>query len=265
MRILGLDPSLTKPRCVVSGGLYIIWLSDKHYYGGRSCNFSSRWRCHKRQLLNGNHPNPHAQAVFNREGRFEPRALELLPEEEHRAAEKHWLDENVGRPGCVNISRSSEGIHKGFNHSEETKAKFRARRPSEDTRRKLREARKNHIFTEATKRKISEGLTGQKRPWTAEFNRLRTGWEHTDDAKRKIAEGAKHPCPESTKAKISKTHKSKGTKAPGFAGRSHSEETKRKMSESSKGPRTMTPEERQRRSEAARLFWAKRKEQQKRL
>jgi len=241
------------------GGLYILWLSDTHYYGGRAVHFRSRWQRHRRLLMDGKHFNPHAQAVYNKYGRFEPKILKVLPSAQHGEAEKDWLEENVGVPGCVNISKSFCGLHVGFRHSEETKQKFRNRRFSEETRQKLRDARRHRVFSFETCQKISRSLTGQKRPTTARLNRERTGWTHTDEAKQKISEAGQRPCSDNTKEKIQANHKAKGIKPPSFKGRRHSEATRRKMSESSKGPRTMTPEERLKRSESAKRSWEKRR------
>lgn len=92
------------------GGLYVIRLSEKHYYGGRTSSFSRRWRSHLKGLLAGNHGNPYMQGVFNKFGIFEPEAVEVIPNiEDQVSAEQAWLDANIGEPGCVNLSPWASG------------------------------------------------------------------------------------------------------------------------------------------------------------
>ena len=121
------------------GGIYIMWLSDTHYYGGRTVDFKSRWRVHQRLLQKGKHTNQYAQAVYNKFGIFRTQVLAELPPDPdvHQKAERVWLDDNFGKPGCLNIWNSSQGSHIGWHHSEETKEKFRARRFSDETKKLL--------------------------------------------------------------------------------------------------------------------------------
>ena len=116
-------PYLTPPK---SGGLYVIRLSDTHYYGGRTKAFANRWSVHYRLLRDGKHFNAHAQAVFNQHGRFEPEVLHATSDEqEQRGLEGAWLQDNVGKAGRK--------------HSPETKQKIsdarkaRSLRPPENT------------------------------------------------------------------------------------------------------------------------------------
>lgn len=149
--------SYTAPK---GGGLYVIWLSDTHYYGGRTEDFGSRWRTHLSCLLQGKHNNKHFQAVFNLYGRFEPEVLTGIPKELQKEAEQIWLDLNVGEPGCVNLSATSEGW--GGKHSEETKAKMRGRTHSDESRERIREARARQTFSEETREKMSQAGKGRK-------------------------------------------------------------------------------------------------------
>jgi len=71
---------------IMAGGMYVIWLSDTHYYGGRAVNFKVRWRTHETLFRKGVHTNHHAQAVYDPHRReaikraWEKRKAERVPE-----------------------------------------------------------------------------------------------------------------------------------------------------------------------------------------
>ena len=89
------------------GGLYLLYLSDTHYYGGRARHFRARWRRHLTALEKGSHPNTYMQNVFNQKGRFEPEILsEILEPDQQIDAEGQWLHEHFGKEGCLNLNRS---------------------------------------------------------------------------------------------------------------------------------------------------------------
>lgn len=90
------------------GGLYLIRLSDTHFYGGRALCFKTRWEEHLASLQS-NRANRWMQNVYNKFGRFEPEILAILPREDHIAAEQAWLDEHFRTPGCVNVSSYAYG------------------------------------------------------------------------------------------------------------------------------------------------------------
>lgn len=99
---------LTNPTRVA--GLYVIHLSDTHYYGGRSTNCTYRWKCHLRDLKAGKHDNKRMQAVYNIHHRFDPEiATPWVDGMDLRAVEQQWLNENFRRPGCVNLVCTSDG------------------------------------------------------------------------------------------------------------------------------------------------------------
>jgi len=109
------------------GGLYVIWLSDAHFYGGRAQSFKRRWETHFRKLQEGTHGNPRMQNVFNKYGRFEPQVLKKVHSKTGRiAAEQEWLDENQGGEGCVNISPWADG---GNHRTSSTSPVLSLRRP----------------------------------------------------------------------------------------------------------------------------------------
>jgi group I intron endonuclease len=160
-------------------GIYQIWLSDTHYYGGRTTNTNRRWRNHLNDLKNGCHKNKWMQSVFNKYGRFEPEIVIECDADLLRAYEQDWLDTNVGCEGCVNISKSAD------NNSS---------KPSEETRRKLSESHKGKKYkwapksprTDEHRRKLSESQKGRKfseehRLKLIEARRRRMAKEKTDE------------------------------------------------------------------------------------
>lgn len=110
------------------GGLYIIWFSSVHYYGGRTTDFKVRWRSHLRELEGGVHGNCRMQATYNKYGHFQPEVLSYLCEEEQEPTEQGWLDEHFRKAGCINLSPSSKGGCAG--HTPETCAKMSETRAS---------------------------------------------------------------------------------------------------------------------------------------
>lgn len=160
-----------------SGGIYIIRLSDTHYYGGRAKRFKIRWAEHLRRLQQGSHRNHHMQAVFNLHGRFEPEVVMALePDVDQTVLEQVWLDRHFGQPGCVNVSKDAKGRHGPMppESRERMKEAWKHRAPiTEDTRAKLSAAKKGIPKSVDHKQKISSANTGR---------------HHTETSKRKMSE-----------------------------------------------------------------------------
>jgi len=188
----------------IIGGLYRIWFSPTHYYVGRAANFQWRWLRHLICLQRKNHPNPYMQSVYSQYHQFEPEVLlEIESDADRQQQEQVLLDTHCGQPGCVNLSRSARGVMKGRKHSEATRAKFRARFFSEETRRRLSDSHRGHSVSNDTRQKISVSGKGRKRPDTATRNAEHVGWRHTDEARAKISEAGRHrECTLETRAKI---------------------------------------------------------------
>lgn len=226
------------------GGLYLIKLSDRHYYGGSTGNFRGRWYEHLRSLRNGSHKNPHMQAVFNKHQCFEPTVLQVVKGCDVRiAAEQSWLDKHFGEPGCVNLlARAEAPPMAGRTHTEESRRKMAARKRGVPLTREHRESlsaaqKRRHErdgVSAETRRKLSQAGRGRSRPDTAAMNRARAGWRHSEEALKKISEARR---------------------VGGFKGKNHSEETRRRISESLKG-RTPSKETLRKRSESLKRAWA---------
>jgi hypothetical protein len=260
------------------GGLYVIRLSDNHYYGGRTKAFTNRWAVHYRLLRDGKHFNAHAQAVFNQHGRFEPEVLCVTSNEGgRRELEGLWLQGNVGKPGCVNLSRSADGVHVGYTHSEATRVKHRRPVHTDESKEKCRQAARRprksytpHPHTEESRAKLSASL---KRVWAREkeagVKRAGFGGTHSDEARAKISaakRGRPHPHTGVSKTQEQKDHQSQAMldwwssltpeereahaskqkgrpPTKGMTGRKHTPETKRRMSEARRARTSrLTPE-----------------------
>lgn len=112
------------------GGLYLIQLSDTHYYGGRTRNFKARWRTHLRDLRSGRHPNVYMPRVFDQHRRFKPQIVHVVADMAGQlAVEQRWLDTQFGEPGCVNLSPTSETRARMVESARQREARKKAQAP----------------------------------------------------------------------------------------------------------------------------------------
>lgn len=206
------------PRPSCQGGLYLIRLSPKHYYGGRSVDLVRRWREHYENLLAGDHCNRRMQAVFNIHRTFEPEVvIPEAPGMDLRAVEQAWLNEHFRKPGCVNLTPDSDGGCAG--HTEET-----CRKMSETRKARPDLVEKARTAANANRRPHS----AETREKTRERNRaLFTGVKHTPEHIEKVASknrGRKNT-PE-TLALMSESAKRRSVEKPTV----HGEATRQKLS-----------------------------------
>ena len=180
------------------GGLYILRFPNGTYYGGRSYHIQSRFYLHTSQLRRGTHGNPRMQRVFNKYGAPILEIVQWVSSKEERVlVEQMWLDEHVGGPQCLNLSRSAESnTMEGRHHSAETKIR-------------IAESLKGRVFTEEHRGLLAESATGRKmstdlapawekrnkeRVWTPEMReksaKSHTGKKHTPETRARMAESA---------------------------------------------------------------------------
>lgn len=241
-------------------GIYRIWLSPIHYYIGRASNCRIRWMRHLRELNKKTHPNAHMQSIFNIRGEFTPEVVvSILPNTDNFIVdvEQQWLDEHYGNPNCVNTCKSAIGVMTGRKMAEETRLKMIGRKISPEAIKKTADALRGRKRSPETVKKVSESLKGIKRPYTADRNRESAGWHHTEEAKEKISEAGRRPCPDSVKLKISAALKAAGIKPPGRSG-PVSEETRARLAKLRIGAKD-SEETRKKKSDSIRLSWVKRK------
>jgi len=138
----------------MTAGVYRIWLSESHFYVGRSSDINQRCVRHLKNLKAEKHPNPHMQAVYNKYEVFRYEVVEVANEERSKELEQILIDTYLSDPFCVNICPSAEfPTRKGMKNSPEHRAKISA-------------SRKGLTFGPEARRNMSKG---QKR-------RLSAGW-----------------------------------------------------------------------------------------
>lgn len=161
---------------VMQTGIYAIEHSSSgRMYIGSAINFSARWRVHRCLLRKGKHHSTHLQSAWNMYGEaaFLFKRLVVCSKENMLMYEQRLIDgyrvfeSNLGFNG-----RRHASSQLGLVHSEETRAKIKAKRATQ-------------VFSQETKDLWSKNRTGRKMPeWFGEFTRQhRTGFKHTDAAK----------------------------------------------------------------------------------
>lgn len=154
-----LTPDFSSPRTEPNAGIYVIRLSDRHYYGGRSVDVRKRARTHLRELRAGKHKNTHMQRVFDQHREFDIEVvMPLLSSEDQKVMEQYWLDVNVGVPGCVNLAPTSITPEHRVPHTPEAKAKIgaanKARPGNDDRLRAMAERQRGVPLTESHREKL---------------------------------------------------------------------------------------------------------------
>ena len=229
------------PKILYKTGVYCIrnTLNGKRYVGSTAKSFTKRWNIHKTGLRNGYHHSRHLQAAWNKYGEeaFEFLIIERVAPKGCVAREQFWLDlwKTANQKYGYNISPTA-GSTLGREFTEETKEKMRKAKKggklSEEHKRKISEAGLGRKPSEETRAKLRAGCL--TRPPLSEearqkISRTLTGYKHTEEARRNMSKslvgnqntkGYRHT-PEARR-KISHY----------LTGRKHSEHSKRKRAES---------------------------------
>lgn len=202
-------------------GIYRIDGPKGRFYVGSAQSVSRRWIEHKRDLRRGTHGNPRLQRAWDKYGEeaFTITVLEWLADDALLLSrEQYWIDLLNPVKNGYNVLPTA-GSRFGTTHSKCTKEKmskahigrkhgpmaewqkehysklYAGRKLSEETRRRMSEARTGRVFSEETRAKISAALRGKTL---------------SDDAKRKIAESRRGTkASAETRAKMSAWHKGK--------------------------------------------------------
>lgn len=194
-------------------GLYVIRLSETHYYGGRSKNVKKRCQKHLTLLRAGQHPNTYMQAVFNKYGQHFESEL-VTPEEDPTVlvlVEQSWLDQHFGQPGCVNISASAQYNPEYKQTCQTLSERAHARFSDPAERERMSRLQRGVPKSEGAKAKMSE-VWKDTHHWSdelkARWGDQRRGQRRSDQARENISSGLKgHAVSEETRAKISAANK----------------------------------------------------------
>jgi group I intron endonuclease len=198
--------------------------SNDKWYIGESININQRMMQHKANLRSNYHDNNYLQSAWNKYGEEE---FEFIILEAHDIADKTYLFEResywMGRCGypspnsCFNLKEA--GIYSPYpiklkqKISESLKGKKSntlGKKHSEESKRKMSEAKKGTKLSDETKHKISN---------------IKRGQPVSPECREKISNTLKgHSVCNETRQKLSKSHK----------GKKHTEETKLKMSNAQK-------------------------------
>lgn len=203
-------------------GIYMIQnkINGKMYIG-QAVDIEKRWGEHRSGLRGGYHPNKHLQRSWNKYGEenFEFSILLECEESDLNMYEEYYIFELMIYDLRVGYNKNYGGD--SGRPTEETKRKMSesakgekhpmyGKHHSEEAKRKMSESAKGRQFSEETRRKLSEAKKGK-------------GMQFSEETKRKMSEAKKGKYrSEEIKRKISEANK----------GRHHSEETKRKLSKS---------------------------------
>lgn len=150
-----------------SGIYQILNIANGHRYIGSAVNRRARWTRHRSDLRHNRRQNSHLQAAWNLYGEaaFAFTVLEHVPDREQLTdREDYWF--GVLKPE-YNIALVA-GSQLGLKHTAEARARMSAaqmgmvRGPqSDEHRRKIGEAGKGRVCSEATKQKMSASRTGK--------------------------------------------------------------------------------------------------------
>lgn len=173
----------------MSQGVYVIAnVHNGHRYVGSSVNIESRYREHAKALNNGTHHSRYLQHAWRKYGStsFSFNVVEIVMFREHLRDREQWHIDNGD--SSYNRSTNAHNSMAGLQHSDESKQKMR------DATRRLfadpvfRSKWRCHEWSEESKRKLREARARQRSPMT--------GKQHTAETKARISEakrGCKNP------------------------------------------------------------------------
>lgn len=151
---------------MLNSGIYeIVNRENGHRYVGSAIDLDARWTCHLSLLSSGHHHSRHLQAAWDRygPGAFKFKILFLCGPDSLLPLEQMAIDGLLPEYNVCPVA----GNTLGRRHTPEARAKMSKNRSPEAIARAVAAASAWHTGrpqTEETKKKISAGLLGKKRP-----------------------------------------------------------------------------------------------------
>jgi group I intron endonuclease len=151
-------------------GIYAIInkTNGKAYIGSTGVGFAYRWNCHLCELRKNKHGNQPLQRAWAKYGEdsFEFVILEIVNDRNAiPEREQYWIEQYVANGTCYNIKRTPGADGGPHCHSEETKRKIgdarRGYKQTEEHKRKIGNAHRGIKESEETTRKMSERAKGK--------------------------------------------------------------------------------------------------------
>ena len=224
-------------------------VNGKLYIGQTIRSLEDRWSGHKSDAKYGGElPICRAISKYGSDNFEVSEIAKASSRDELDVLEQKYIRElNTLKPNGYNLR---EGGHTARQHPESVEKMRQSLRgllagekhpnwgkhPSEETRRKLREARRKHPpMTEENKEKLRQSMMG---------NKYALGWHPSDETRKKMSMAStgrkpglgKHPSDE-TRRKQSETMKQCGYKPPSMIGTKQSEEHRKKTGDAHRGKR----------------------------
>ena len=155
---------------------YIVYkttnLINNKIYIGRSKNIKDRWKQHKKELRNNKHCNKNIQKDWNKyeQDNFEFNIIVECEEDKLNELERKYINEYKSCDFGYNMTFGKDENGAEI-HTEETKKKMseakKGKTRSEETKKKISETKMGYNHTEETKKKMSENhsdFSGSKNP-----------------------------------------------------------------------------------------------------
>lgn len=218
-------------------GIYCIEIGERVYVGS-SQDIDGRWAAHRKTLEAGAHYNQKLQRAWNKHGPGEFTIIETCERWELIEREQFWIDELR----CVEL---------GLNLS--------------PTAGSPRGCKRSEAAIEKTRRSFRDMSPEKRAEWIQKCRESNLGKKRSKETRARMSAAQRIPkiISESTREKLREIHNNRSEETRrklSEAAKNRSPETIEKMKETLRG-RAQSEESNQRRSEALRAYWARRREE----
>lgn len=184
-----------KSQLPTSAGIYEIRnITNGHFYIGSALNFRKRYNNHLCCLRNNKHDNSHLQRAWSKYGEnaFTFEVIQNVEDTKQLLyIEQQYLDTLINVEGCYNMCPSASAAMTGRHHTEETKAKMRAKalNRTPEHQAKLNEAANNRSPEWHAKQSIAQRNPSAERREKARVTQ--TGRKASPEARANMSAAAK--------------------------------------------------------------------------